>query len=129
MVERHRESICGFAQRPLLPPCVCAEHVRGTTDDPEVLLFDIGAGEALEIPTAFSDFHDVELTEYTDAALASDFFEQWLHVHPEPIPFDRCVGYDVPLFLGGTDDLRNLSLTDLDVYWTLTGQLRARAFG
>ena len=103
------------------------DRAHGATDDPEVLLYDVGAGEALEIPTPFSEFHDVELTEYTDAALASQFFEQWLHAHPEPIQFDQCVGYVVPLFLGGADDLRNLSVTDLDVYWTLTGQLRASA--
>ncbi|HEY8719031.1 T6SS immunity protein Tdi1 domain-containing protein [Pengzhenrongella sp.] len=102
---------------------------RGTRDDPEVLLFDVGAGETLEIPTAFSAFHETELTEYTDAALASEFFEQWLRGHPEPVRFDQCVGYQVPLFLGGADELGNLGRTDLDVYWTLTGQLRVAALG
>ena len=97
---------------------------RGTPQDPEVLMFDVGAGEALEIPTAFSAFHDHELTQYTDAALATDFFEQWHSTHPDPIGFDQCVGYTIPLFLGGADDMSNLELTDLDVYWTLTGQLR-----
>ena len=97
---------------------------RGTPDDPQVLLFDIGAGEALEIPTPFFAFHDQELTEYTDAALASELFEQWLRAHPDPIGFDQCVGYKIPLFLSGTDDISNLELADLDVYWTLTGQLR-----
>ena len=102
---------------------------RGASGDPEVLLFDVGAGEALEIPTAFSAFHDTELVDYTDAALASEFFEQWLREHPEPIHFDQCVGYKVPLFLGGADQLGNLSGTDVDVYWTLTGQLRVAALG
>ena len=102
---------------------------RGTPDDPEVLLFDVGAGEALEIPTRFSAFHDEELTQYTDAALASQFFERWLRSHPDPIPFDHCVGYEVPLFLGGADDLGNLELTDLDLYWTVIGQLRTSSMG
>lgn len=105
------------------------DHTRGTPTDPEVLLYDVGAGEALEIPTPFSQFHDIELTEYTDPALASAFFEQWRRAHPEPIQFDQCVGYNVPLFLGGADELRNLSVTDLDVYWTLTGQLRVSVLG
>ena len=47
---------------------------RGTELDPEVLMFDVGAGEALEIPVSFSRFDDSELGEYTDAALASGFF-------------------------------------------------------
>lgn len=97
---------------------------RGSPEDPQVLLFDVGAGEALEIPSPFSAFHDRELVANTDAALASEFFAEWLHAHSEPIGFDRCVGYRVPLFLGGTDNIDNLELADLDVFWTLTGQLR-----
>lgn len=105
------------------------DPTRGNADDPEVLLYEVGTGEALQIPTPFSQFHDVELTEHTDAALGSTFFEQWLLAHPEPIQFHQCVGYDVPLFLGGADELRNLNVTDLDVYWTLTGQLRVTTLG
>jgi hypothetical protein len=37
------------------------------------------------------------------------------------------VGYRVPLFLGGSDTLENLEVTDLDVYWTICGQLRLAA--
>ena len=105
------------------------DPARGTPEDPEVLLFDVGAGEALEIPTPFSSFHDEELTEYTDAALASEFFDRWLRAHPDPIAFARRVGSKVPLFLGGADDIGDLELADLDVYWTVTGQLRTAAIG
>jgi hypothetical protein len=37
------------------------------------------------------------------------------------------VGYGVPLFLGGQDVVDNLELTDLDVYWSVCGQLRCGA--
>lgn len=57
---------------------------RGAASDPPILLFDIGAGQALEIPTAFSAFHDEELIDYTDAALACAFFQEWLRIHPGP---------------------------------------------
>jgi hypothetical protein len=36
----------------------------------------------------------------------------------------HCVGFRSPLFLGGQDSVDNLELTDLDVYWSLSGQLR-----
>lgn len=78
---------------------------------------------------AFSQFHDSELTEYADAALAASFVDQWLAAHPAAIQFDECVGSKVPLFLGGVDGVENLDVTDLDVYWTLTGQLRVAALG
>ena len=105
------------------------DPTRGTGSDPEVLLFDVGAGEALEMPVAFSLFHDQELVEYPDAALAADFFAQWRKVHLESLAFDQCAGYRVPLFHGGADELANLEVIDIDVYWTLTGQLRVAALG
>jgi hypothetical protein len=105
------------------------DRTRGVSGDPDVLLFDVGAGEALEIPVAFSRLHDEELVDYSDAALASHFFAEWFQSHPEPIAFDACVGYRVPLFMGGGDTLPNLEISDLDVYWSLTGQLRLAAAG
>src|SRR5690242_18847714 len=36
---------------------------QGSNSEPEVLLFDVGAGEALEIPATFSRFHDEELVD------------------------------------------------------------------
>ncbi|CAE6797130.1 hypothetical protein R75461_05007 [Paraburkholderia nemoris] len=41
----------------------------------------------------------------------------------------QCVGYKRPLFLGGADELHNLELTDLDVYWTLSSQMIAQLSG
>lgn len=99
--------------------------------DPLVLMFDLGAGEALELPVTLLEFHDAELIEYHDAALASDFFSVFSSSHPEAIPLahSRCAGYRVPLFLGGNDDVTNIEVTDLDVYWALTAQLVAQTRG
>jgi len=94
-----------------------------------VLMFDVGAGEALEVPTNVESFHDSELVEYTDAALAENFHRKWLRSGGAEPAFDQCVGYKKPLFLGGTDELENLELSDLDVYWHVTGQLRAKTRG
>lgn len=84
----------------------------------------MAASDALEIPVPFSEFHDTELVDHPDAALASDFFVEWLTENPGAVEFEQCVGYVVPLFLGGQDVIGNLELIDLDVYWTLSGQLR-----
>lgn len=91
-----------------------------------VMMLEPGTGEALEIPADFVAFHDQELIDYRDAALASDFFASWAAANPEAVPLDvsRCVGYRVPLFLGGRDSVDNLEVTDFDVYWTMTGPLR-----
>ena len=103
-----------------------------TTEDDEnatSLMFEPGTGEVLEIPVPFALIHDEELVDYSNEALASEFYASYLAsggVAPERGP---CVGYRTPLFLGGEDDLPNLELIDTDVYWHLTGQLILRAKG
>ncbi len=89
-----------------------------------VLLLEPGAGEAMEIPAPIGQFHNEEIIEYRDDALAFPFYKQWRELNEVPIPHDQCVGYRVPLFLGGADTVDNLELIDRDVYVTLCGQLR-----
>ncbi|MEJ7832926.1 MAG: T6SS immunity protein Tdi1 domain-containing protein [Nocardioides sp.] len=92
---------------------------------PQILLLDVGAGEVLEVPTSLRGFHEEELVTFHDAAVASAFYQDWRQRtgDAEPLSLRECVGYTVPLFLGGEDSVENLSRTDADVYWTLTGQL------
>ena len=97
----------------------------------QVLLVEPGTGEVLEIPSSFSGFHDEVLLEQADAALASVYFATWSAANAELLPLrrDQCVGYKVPLFLGGQEVDENLEVTDLDVYWSICGQLRLGALG
>lgn len=96
---------------------------------PQVLLLEPGTAEALEIPVSFSELHDEELIDHIDAALAADFFASWSTSNADSLPLLRtqCVGYKVPLFLGGEDTVENLEVSDLDVYWSICGQLRRQA--
>jgi hypothetical protein len=97
---------------------------RRHEDEPLVLLFEPGTGQALEIPLPFRAFHDL-LDELRDPALAAPFFAEWSEKHPTSVPLKRdvCVGYRAPLFLGGTDTVDNLEVVDLDVYWSLAADL------
>lgn len=108
---------------------LAVDVARLVDGQPQILLLEPGTGEALEIPVSFAAFHDEEVIDHGDAALAARFFRSWASAHPEctPLPRDQCVGYKVPLFLGGTDDLENLEVTDLDVYWAICTQLRRQS--
>ncbi|PZR51805.1 DUF1851 domain-containing protein [Xylanimonas oleitrophica] len=99
---------------------------RVDAGQPQVILLEPGTGEALEIPLSFVTFHDQELIEYADAALAAEHFQAWSAGNSGVLPLQRgqCVGYRVPLFLGGQDTVENLEVVDLDVYWSICGQLR-----
>lgn len=102
------------------------DSARIAGGQPQVLLLEPGTAEALEIPVSFSAFHDDELIEHADAALAHDFFEDWTASHATALPLrrDQCVGYRIPLFFGGRDTVENLEVGDLEVYWSIFGQLR-----
>lgn len=108
---------------------VDVERVNG--GEPQVLLVDPGAGEALEIPATFESFHNFELVKYGEAALALSFFEDWKVAVADgrPLARDECVGYITPLFLGGLDSVGNLERTDFEVYWALSAQLIAVSRG
>ncbi|MGV2288356.1 T6SS immunity protein Tdi1 domain-containing protein [Trinickia sp. YCB016] len=102
---------------------------RRAGDGLGVVMFEPGSGQALEIPCNLSSFHDEELCEYSDAALADDFYRRWLQAGGARPSFNQCVGYKRPLFLGGGDTLENLELVDIDVYWTISGRLISKLNG
>lgn len=91
-----------------------------------VVMFEPGTGQALEIPCNIVTFHNEELVDYREEALAVSFRHLWLVGGVAP-GCDECIGYRIPLFLGGKDIADNLEITNLDVYWTLAGQMIRRA--
>jgi hypothetical protein len=101
-----------------------ALDTRGNEDQWQILMLEPGAGEAMQIPASFADFHNAELVEYAADALSAPFFREWLDsggAKPRPA---ECVAYKTPLFLSGADTVENLELSDMDVYWHLCGELR-----
>ncbi len=91
-----------------------------------VKLFEIGTGETLNIGCTLEKFLDEEIPVYSNDCLAHKFFNEWKKENPEALPYGKCVGYRIPLFLGGKDNVSNLEISDMDVYWTVTGTLLGR---
>jgi Domain of unknown function (DUF1851) len=100
---------------------------RDEGGEPLVLLIEPGTGSALEVPRTLETFHE-DLDELREPALAASFFTQWARLNGDRLPLKRseCVGYRVPLFLGGADTVDNLEVSDVEVYWSLFGQLYQR---
>jgi hypothetical protein len=97
--------------------------------EPQVLMLEPGTGQALKIPVGYEEFHSRELVEQADAAVAYSFFRDWRAQGGELPAYDECVGYKVPLYLGGAEDTSNLELSDFEVYWSISGQLLAQVRG
>lgn len=93
------------------------------SDTAHVLMFDIDTGEVLEIPVGFNNFHDIELVEYGDDAVAESAFREWTANQEDPLGYSECVSFKIPLHLGGRDTLSNRERIDLQVHWELGAQV------
>ena len=97
--------------------------------EPTVLMFEPGTGDVFEIPATFASFHDDEIVNYHKEALSSDLFASWSALQKAPLAHTECAGYKVPLFLGGQENVENLELIDMEVYWVVVGQLLTKTRG
>lgn len=95
----------------------------------QLLLIEPGSGEAFQIDCGLVELFDVELEADPVTYLASDLFEQWRGTGVGVPAGGQCVGFKVPLFLGGAGSVDNLEIVDEQVYWSLCGQLRAKVNG
>lgn len=91
-----------------------------------VLLLDPATAEALEIPATVASLHTEELVHNAEAALALDFYADWREATGDDdfLEPHECVAYDVPLFLGGEDDVTQLGRIDMAAYWSVATGLR-----
>lgn len=95
-------------------------HDRLIEGQAQTLLFDPGFQEVLEIPCSFETLHRAELPEYSDEALAARFHAQWLASGGAAPALGQCIGYRVPPKIGGKDEVENLEVIDMEVYWELS---------
>lgn len=92
-------------------------------DKPTVVCLEPGVPDSFCTAEPILPFFNKALVTSADAALAEPLFRRWRKKRKRPIAPHECVGYKMPLFLAGEDELDNMELTDLDVYLTLCAQL------
>lgn len=89
-----------------------------------ILMFEIGTNNILNIPRSFEKFLNEEIPLRSDACLAEPFFNEWMKYSKTEIQYGRCAGYKIPLFLGGEDAVTNLEDSDMEVYWEIISQIK-----
>lgn len=91
-------------------------------------MFKIGTNDILEIPCFFEKFLIEEIPLNSDACLAEPFFNEWMDYSMDyskkELRHGRCIGYKIPLFLGGADTVANLEDSDMEVYWGVITQIK-----
>lgn len=101
----------------------CYGIAKDEKNEDNVILFEIGTGEILLTEGCFEDNINNEIPYNVEACLAGQFYKKWLDNGGFPSKYGRCIGYKVPLFLGGKDDITNLEDSDMDVYWSILSQI------
>lgn len=85
-----------------------------------VILLEPGTGEVFDTGYDYQEFHNKEIPNNHITCLASEYFQEWFEANNHFIlPHDKCVGYKIPLFLNGKDELSNLEISDMEVYWEI----------
>ena len=88
-----------------------------------VVMFEIGTNKMLSFNCNFNTFINKTFIDQLNAILVPQFFENAVNQCDEKIEYEKCIGYKVPLFLGGQDIISNLEYSDMDVYWTVLTQV------
>ncbi|MEV4704016.1 T6SS immunity protein Tdi1 domain-containing protein [Actinoplanes sp. NPDC049316] len=99
----------------------------GTSHHGQVLLFEPATGDSFETDVDVPALLNEEFVSDPDTYLAGDLFAEWRSRDGRALQPHQCVGFKVPLFLGGEGSVDNLEMVDLDVYWSILGQLRNRS--
>ena len=91
------------------------------TDEKEniIFVFDPATNEVMDLLCGFSFFVNEILPKSAKDILALKLYKNYLKSNREPV-YSSCVGYKIPLYLGGEDTLENLEIIDLEVYWSIS---------
>jgi len=88
-----------------------------------VTCFDFAEPSSFATDASFVDFHDSTAVDMKSELFNLMQFQGWAASNPLPSDGSSCVGYRIPLFLGGTDSQDNMELGDRSVYIHLLAQL------
>lgn len=92
--------------------------------DNVLLMFDPSTIECYQISGNVVDFHNTDLVTDREETVSESSFNGALEkIKASELYVDQCIGYKVPLFLGGSDDASNYEISDMRVYWDIQYQI------
>jgi hypothetical protein len=95
-----------------------------STSNDIIFMFDPATGESFELRHTLAILHNEDFVNDADDMLSISLFNKALSFYKiNSIGYNECLGYKVPLFLGGKDDIENYELQDIEVYWHIENQL------
>lgn len=80
---------------------------------PGVAMFDLASGDAMEVSANLITFHEKAVFDRSEETLVASFYEKWRASGGAAPAYDQCIGFKVPLFLGGEEEVDNLEVSTL----------------
>lgn len=96
--------------------------MREGPDFGTVVLMDASIVRYYSTGRGLLGFLNEEIPCHSEACLEMRAYEEWVASHGT-VPLLECAGYRVPMFLGGNEEVSNMGLLDMEVYWDITTQL------
>ena len=86
-----------------------------------IYMFDPSSGEVYELESDIISFFNVDLVKFRNDTLLEDDFKSL--VGSMILDLNKVYGFKKSLFLGGEENLDNMELSDIEVYWEMCRQL------
>lgn len=91
-----------------------------------IVLFDSDGAGDFDIPFTFAEFQDKILFDDREELLQESLYEKWKKSGGESPTNEQCVGFEVPLMIGGEIELSNMQLSNMAAYWSINTQIYAQ---
>jgi hypothetical protein len=88
-----------------------------------VTCFDLAEPNGFYTDANFDDFHNKVAVDRQESLFNMDQYEEWIKGNASPSDGVSCVGYKIPLFLGGEDAVENQELSDRSVYLHILAEM------
>ncbi len=93
-----------------------------------ILMLDPATAEVFELDGDIGSFLSDGIDDFKVDGLELEKFNTLTEVFPD-LKFGQCLGFKKFLFLGGQDEVSNLEVIDMEVYWELNYQIYAQTKG
>jgi len=104
----------------------CFAVAKDTNGNERILFIEIGDGKIYPLSFSFAEFMNVEIPKNAAVIFEKSMYDEWRVYAKTIIPYGNCAGYIVPLFLGGEATPKNMEISDMEVYWSILGQIRTQ---
>jgi hypothetical protein len=86
--------------------------------------FDPATIQGYELEESIVSFHNTDMVVNRDDTVSENAFGLFLkELGVNKLSYNECIAHKVPLFLGGTDDISNFQVLDVEVHWEMQYQI------